>query len=96
MRSGQPRVLFFAAATVLLLFNYPWLSLFSSAQLLFGIPPLLLYLFGLWLGFILIIRALLKPSASSDLGPLPVKPPTTKASKTTEVNKMPQGDTPDV
>lgn len=62
MRSSRTSLVFFAAATTLLLFNYPWLSLFSSQHLLFGIPPLVLYLFGLWFGFILIVRLIIHPS----------------------------------
>lgn len=61
MGSSRTPLLFFAATTVLLLLNYPWLSLFSSPQLLFGLPPLLLYLFGLWLAFILVVRWLVEP-----------------------------------
>jgi hypothetical protein len=32
--------------------NYPFLSLFSNASMLFGIPVLYLYLFLVWSGFI--------------------------------------------
>ncbi len=45
----------FATATVMLLLNYPWLSIYSSSTLFFGIPPLYLYLFVLWLSFIITI-----------------------------------------
>jgi hypothetical protein len=96
MRSGQPRMLFFAAATVLLLLNYPWLSLFSSAHLLFGIPPLLLYLFGLWLGFILIIRALLAPSSPASTSKPSIPPPIIKTPKDITANRTSQDMPPDV
>lgn len=39
-------------------FNYPLLSLASQGQLLFGLPVLYLYLFGVWILFILIVRHL--------------------------------------
>ncbi len=35
--------------------NYPWLSIASKQLLIFGIPLLYFYLFGLWLLFILLI-----------------------------------------
>lgn len=66
MRSGRTQLVFFAAATLLLLLNYPWLSLFSSPKLLFGMPPLILYLFGLWLAFILVIRLIVDPGTPPD------------------------------
>jgi hypothetical protein len=71
--SGTP-LLPFAAATLLLLLNYPWLSLFASPQLLGGMPPLFLYLFTLWLVFILIVRLLLRPGRPDDLD----EPPSTE------------------
>jgi hypothetical protein len=38
----------------MLALNYPWLSLFSRSVLVFGIPLLYLYLFGLWALLILL------------------------------------------
>jgi hypothetical protein len=35
--------------------NYPLLALFSRSQTLFGIPMLYVYLFGVWLGFIVLL-----------------------------------------
>lgn len=51
----------FATATVMLLFNYPWISIYSSDKLFFGIPPLYLYIFVLWLSFIITIWLLVNP-----------------------------------
>lgn len=42
--------------------NYPLLSLFSRAKLLFGVPVLYLYLFAVWLLFILCVAAILEQS----------------------------------
>lgn len=50
----------FATTTVMLLLNYPWLSIYSSDNLFFGIPPLFIYLFMLWLAFILTVRWLIR------------------------------------
>ncbi|HEY5717166.1 MAG TPA: hypothetical protein VIS52_01660 [Motiliproteus sp.] len=61
MRSRRTSLVFFAAITLLLLVNYPWVSLFSTPHLLLGMPPLLLYLFGLWLLFIVIVRLIVQP-----------------------------------
>ncbi|WP_210397904.1 hypothetical protein [Motiliproteus sediminis] len=69
MRSGRTQLVFFAAATTLLLLNYPWLSLFSSHHMVFGLPPLVLYLFGLWLGFIVVVRLIVdspQPTGDTD------------------------------
>jgi len=66
MRARRTALVFFAAATLLLLINYPWLSLFSTRQLLFGLPPLLLYLFGLWFGFILVVRLIVQPQPQAE------------------------------
>ncbi|WP_207060938.1 hypothetical protein [Motiliproteus sp. SC1-56] len=65
----------FAATTLLLLLNYPWLSLFDSKHLVADIPPLFLYLFVLWLVFILTVRFLLHPGPV-DEGDSPVRPRT--------------------
>ena len=40
--------------------NYPWLSIVSVPQLVFGIPLLYFYLFGLWLLFICLVYLLVK------------------------------------
>ncbi len=40
--------------------NYPWLSLFSHTDLVFGIPILYLYLFILWGIFIIMIAMLIE------------------------------------
>ncbi len=37
------------------LFNYPMLSLFSLNRLVFGIPPLYLYIFSVWVFMILAV-----------------------------------------
>lgn len=53
MRSGTREswlvVLFVAGC---LLFSYPLMELFNDADLLFGTPISVLYLFGAWLGVI--------------------------------------------
>ncbi len=38
-----------------MLFNYPILSLFSLNRLVFGIPPLYLYIFSVWVFMILAV-----------------------------------------
>lgn len=40
--------------------NYPLVSLFSEASLLFGIPKLYLYLFVVWSAFILLAALLME------------------------------------
>ncbi len=39
----------------LLFFNFPILSLFDQATLIFGIPVFFLYLFSVWLLFVLLL-----------------------------------------
>lgn len=78
MKASRTPLLPFAATTFLLLLNYPWLSLFSSEHLLFGMPPLFFYLFLLWLGFILIIRVLIQPGITEEEDDLPPPPSLTK------------------
>ena len=46
--------------------NYPWLSIVSKQLLIFGIPLLYFYLFGLWLLFIALVYVLIR-HASKDL-----------------------------
>ena len=53
-KKRNERIVVLAIVGILAL-NYPWLSLFSNTVLVFGIPLLYLYLFGLW--FILILLA---------------------------------------
>ena len=43
-----------------LLFNYPLLALFNKAALVFGIPVLYAYVFGAWLGFIVLIALIVE------------------------------------
>lgn len=43
----------------LIALNYPFLSLFSEASTLFGIPLLYLYLFFVWAAFILLVALIL-------------------------------------
>jgi len=43
--------------------NYPLLSLFSRARLLFGVPLLYLYLFAVWLLFIFCVAVVLGKTA---------------------------------
>ncbi|WP_280151141.1 hypothetical protein [Piscinibacter sp. XHJ-5] len=38
-----------------LLFSFPLLSLFDTAGTVFGIPALYAYLFGVWLGLIVLV-----------------------------------------
>jgi hypothetical protein len=60
MKSSKASLLPFATATVMLLLNYPWLSLYSSNKLVAGMPPLFIYLFVLWLGFIITVWLLIR------------------------------------
>jgi hypothetical protein len=48
--SGQRLVAIFLVGLVL--FNYPMISLFDRAAVLFGLPVLVVYLFAVWLGLI--------------------------------------------
>ena len=48
--SGQRLVAIFLVGVVL--FNYPMISLFDRAAVLFGLPVLVVYLFTVWLGLI--------------------------------------------
>jgi len=75
MPPRRTQLVFFAAATLLLLLNFPWLSLFSSPHLLFGLPPLVLYLFGLWLGFIITVRLIVQPQPDEQEDPEPEPTP---------------------
>ncbi len=50
--------LFVIILCAFLTMNYPLLMLASHEQLIFGIPTLTLYLFGLWAVLILIVRRL--------------------------------------
>ena len=49
--------------------NYPWLSLFSHTDLVFGIPILYLYLFILWGIFIIMIAMLIEGENIKDNAP---------------------------
>lgn len=40
--------------------NYPWLNIVSMPLLIFGIPVLYFYLFGLWLVFIFLVCLLVR------------------------------------
>lgn len=66
-----------------LLINYPWINLFSSQSMLFGIPTLYVFLFGIWLMFILLVRHY-------------IEAPPEKAEKSSDissiVNKQGRGD----
>ncbi len=46
--------------------NYPLLSVFSDARLLFGIPVLYLYLFGGWAAFIALTALITERSPTED------------------------------
>ncbi len=52
--------IFVLALVGMLVLNYPWLSLFSTGGLLFGIPVLYLYLFLVWGAFILLVGLLIE------------------------------------
>lgn len=43
-----------------LLFNYPLLALFNKTAAVFGIPVLYAYIFVAWLGFILLVAAIIE------------------------------------
>lgn len=43
-----------------LLFNYPLLALFNKTATVFGIPVLYAYIFLAWLGFVLLIAAIVE------------------------------------
>jgi len=51
--SGQRLVMVFMAGC--LLFNYPILSIFDHARLLFGSPLVFVYLFTVWLALIVLM-----------------------------------------
>jgi len=47
--------------------NFPMLSVFDVQQLLFGIPLLYWYLFGIWFGFLIAVALILeRPTRSND------------------------------
>jgi 4-hydroxybenzoate polyprenyltransferase len=48
--------------------NYPWVALFSTGQLLFGIPSLYLYLFLVWGIFIALVARLIDTEDSEQNG----------------------------
>jgi len=48
------------ALAAALLWNYPLLSLFSTEQMLLGVPILYIYLFTVWLLFIAAIAFLIR------------------------------------
>ena len=50
----------------MLALNYPWLSLFSKNILVFGIPLLYLYLFGLWALLILLAGLIIEADEKKD------------------------------
>lgn len=73
MPTGSPRnrrlsALFWLG---LLLFNYPLLSLFDASVVIFGLPLLYAYLFGVWL---LLILCLALTSRRRPTLPLPDAP----------------------
>lgn len=47
--------------------NYPLLSLFSKAKLIFGVPVLYLYLFVVWFIFIICVAVILEKTTSPPL-----------------------------
>ena len=56
----------------LLALNYPLLSLFSRAKLVFGVPLLYLYIFAVWYIFIVCVALILaRPAARSAMTDLP-------------------------
>jgi hypothetical protein len=58
----------------ILALNYPWLSLFSTGGLFFGIPVLYLYLFLVWGAFIFLVGLLIETNEKSEERPASVPP----------------------
>ena len=58
-KKRNERIVVIAMVSMLAL-NYPWLSLFSRNILVFGIPLLYLYLFGLWALLILLVGLIIE------------------------------------
>lgn len=73
MPSGSPRnrrlsALFWLG---LLLFNYPLLTLFDGAAVVFGFPLLYAYLFGVWLLLILCLALTVRSRSALPLPDVP-------------------------
>ena len=48
------------------LFNFPVLAVVEAGQQLFGLPPLLVYLFGAWGGLILLLALIVERRSASE------------------------------
>lgn len=59
--AGQRLVAVFIAG--LLLLNYPLLSLFDRPLSVFGLPLLHVYLFGMWLGLVVVVAWIVERGA---------------------------------
>jgi hypothetical protein len=55
---GKRLVAVFLLGTVLL--NFPLLTVVEAGRHLFGLPPLFLYLFGIWAGLIVLLALLVE------------------------------------
>jgi hypothetical protein len=55
---GKRLVAVFLLGTVLL--NFPLLTVVEAGRNLFGLPPLFLYLFGVWAGLIVLLALLVE------------------------------------
>jgi len=55
---GKRLIAVFLLGAVLL--NFPLLTVVDAGQRLFGLPPLFLYLFGVWAGLILLLALLVE------------------------------------
>lgn len=55
MTRNHKKIIVFAILVALLI-NYPWLSLFSTQGMTFGIPTLFVFLFGIWACLIFLIQ----------------------------------------
>ena len=55
---GKRLIAVFLLGVVLL--NFPLLTVVDAGQRLFGLPPLFLYLFGVWAGLILLLALLVE------------------------------------
>ncbi len=58
------------------LFNFPLLVVASAGWTVLGLPPLILYLFGAWLGLILLMALIIERRAPGPTaGPAAASPP---------------------
>ena len=55
---GKRLIAVFLLGSVLL--NFPLLAVVETGQRVFGLPPLLLYLFGVWAGLIVLLALLVE------------------------------------